>query len=288
MPSKGTQPLKIQTVGLTAKRGSAEAYSIARRIMEFASKELGLDILIDSELVDEISWDEEFTVGVDKVDALIVVGGDGTLFRTLHRLGSMDVPIMTVRAGKRGFILDVLPIEVEERLRDFVEGRYLLLSLMKLDMEFDGLDYSMPSAVNDIAFVSWGPSRTKVVRLSVEVDGQHLYYVEGDGIVVSTPLGSSAYVLSAGGPLVDVELDSITVAPIAPSQLFVRPVVLSPSRTVTVRVSRDSGPVACVVDGQEVALMLPGTSANIRRSQTRFTLVRFKRFNTFSRLQEKE
>ncbi len=276
--------MSVHSIGVVVKKGSERGYAIARELLLYGVEELGLDMVVDEEVAESISWSSTFRVGIDPVDVIVVIGGDGTLFRTLHRLGEMSVPIMTVRMGRRGFLLDVPPFEARDRLRDLVEGRYTVVEYMRLRASIKGRDTPLPLALNDVVIQSWGPSKTKVVRIVVYTDDDILYAVDGDGVIVSTPLGSSAYALAAGGPLVDAELDSLVVVPLAPLQFNAKPVVLSPSRVVRVRIAMGSGPAACVVDGQSIELLKPGDIVEIRRAEKPAKIIRFTRVNTYARL----
>ncbi len=274
----------IKRVGIVVKKGSPESAKLARELLEYGSRELGLEMLLDCEASSEVLWRDVFRLGVDSVDAVIVIGGDGTLLRTLHRLGDKQVPIMTVRMGRRGFLLDVPPFEAVSRLRDLAEGRFSVVEYMRLRATISSNGISMPPALNDVVIQSWGPSKTKVTRLVVYVDEDILYSIDGDGVIVATPIGSSAYALAAGGPVVDVNLESIVVVPLAAMQFNAKPVVLSPSRKVMVRVASGSGPAACVVDGQSVELLRPGDVVTIEKASTPAKIIRFAKVNAYDRL----
>ena len=276
--------MKVRSVGIVVKRGSIEGYRLAREMLLYGRDELGLDMAIDVEISSEVPWNNVFELGRDPVDVVVVIGGDGTLLRTLHRMGEEDVPIMTVRMGRRGFLLDVPPFEALKRLRDLVEGKFRIVEYMRLKCWVLDRETSLPLALNDVVVQSWGPSKTKVTRMVVYVDEDILYAIDGDGIIVSTPVGSSAYALAAGGPVVDVELDSILVVPLAALQFNARPVVLSPNRRICIRIASGSGPAACVVDGQSVELLKPGDVVVVERAKSRARIIRFTKVNTYDRL----
>jgi len=276
--------LKVRRVGVVVKKGSVEGAKLARELLEYGSRELGLDMLLDCESSGDVLWNSIFRLGVDPVDVVVVIGGDGTLLRTLHRLGDNQVPIMTVRMGRRGFLLDVAPFEALEKLRSLVEGRYEVVSYTRLRATLIDAGIALPPALNDVVVQSWGPSKTKVTRLVVYVDEDILYSVDGDGVIVATPIGSSAYALAAGGPVVDTKLDAFVVVPLAAMQFNAKPVVLSCDRKIVVRIAGGSGPAACVVDGQSVELLKPGDRVLIERAPTPARIIRFSRVNSYDRL----
>ncbi|NPA96129.1 MAG: NAD(+)/NADH kinase [Crenarchaeota archaeon] len=275
---------RIKRVGVVVKKGSLDSAKLARELLEYGARELELEMMLDCEASSEVLWSNVFRLGVDPIDAVVVIGGDGTLLRTLHRLGDRQVPIMTVRMGRRGFLLDVPPFEAVNRLRDLAEGRFSIVEYMRLRATIASNGFSMPPALNDVVIQSWGPSKTKVTRLVVYVDEDILYSIDGDGVIVATPIGSSAYALAAGGPVVDVELESVVVVPLAAMQFNAKPVVLSPRRKISIRVASGSGPAACVVDGQSVELLKPGDMVLIERAPVPAKIIRFARVNSYDRL----
>ncbi len=276
--------MSIKRVGVAVKQGSTQAYSIARELLEYGEYELGLEMYIEREFSGYVSWHRVFDISRDPIDVVIVIGGDGTLFRVLHTLGDRCVPIMTVRMGKRGFLLDVDPSEARSRLRDLVEGRYKLVEYPRLCAVIHPKAKRLPYALNDVVIKSWGPSETKVIRLSVTVDDEYVYGVDGDGIVVATPLGSTGYSLAAGGPILDTSLRGFVITPIAPMQLGIRPIVVDMARTIRIRLLESSGPAACVVDGQSVEVVRPGEMVEISRAHVPATIIRFRDISPFERL----
>jgi len=270
-------------VSLVLKKNCSMCRDITRRALEYGEKELGLDMYLDIEAVDEVAWGKVYRPGVDKVDAVIVVGGDGTLFRLLHKIrGDCETPLLTVKAGRRNFFMEIKPEEVEQRLRDFVEGRYLVEEYPRLDAVIAGRGVTAPPAINDIVLTGWGPYRYKVISLNVYVDEEKLYSISGDGIVIATPVGSTAYALSAGGPVVDHRLSCVVVVPIAPIQFNAKPVVASLDRKLRVEVVH--GDAALVVDGQLVDRVKVGECIEVAKSRCGARLVRFSRFSTYARL----
>lgn len=270
-------------VSLVLKKDCMVCREIARNVLEYGEKELGLEMYLDAEAVNDLTWSKIYRPGVDKVDAVIVVGGDGTLFRFLHKIrNDCEILLLTVKAGRRNFFMEIRPEEVKQRLKDFAEGRYLIEEYPRLDVIVLKRDFTTPSALNDIVLTSWGPYRHKVIGLDVYVDEEKLYSITGDGIVVATPVGSTAYALSAGGPIVDHRLSCVVVVPIAPMQFNAKPVVLSLDRRLRIGVAH--GDVALVVDGELVDKLVVGESVEVFRSRCGAKLVRFSRFSTYARL----
>jgi len=269
-------------IGLVIKKGSREATTIAHDLAEYGEKELGLDIYVESDVVDEVKWHKKFRLSTDVVDYVIVIGGDGTLLRTLHRMGDHVIPVMTIRVGRRGFLLDVAPFEARSRLRDLVEGRYYLRKCLRLQALLKGI--KPPPALNEVAVLNWAELRSKVIRLAVYKDSQFIYNAYGDGLIIAPPTGSTAYSLSAGGPILDPDLDGYVITPLAPVQLHVRPIVVPSKSKIRILLRSDSAPAMCLIDGQYNITVDPGEEIIITSADKPALLVRFTEFEFYERV----
>lgn len=270
-------------IGVAAKRGNENLYRIVQEILSYGHNVLGLDMLLDEDLSKEINWPKLFRLYADKVDFLVVVGGDGTLFRVIQRLKHRGTPIIGVRAGRRGFLLDVEPREALDRLRDLLDGKYEIHEYMTLKVIPEkGEDYY---ALNDVVVASVRDTRSNVISLEVYVDGELLYRFDGDGVIIATPLGSTAYTFSAGGPVIDVDLEAIVVTPLAPLQPNARSVVLSPQKIVEIVNTSETEDALCIIDGETKIKLGQSNKVVIKRAEQGVKFVRFRRFTTFKRIQ---
>lgn len=273
-------------IGVVTKRKSELSYRVAKEILSYGFNVLGLEMLLDEELIKEIPWGNFFRIGIDKVDFIIVIGGDGTLFRVIQKLRSFETPIIGVRTGRRGFLLDVEPSEALKRLNDLVKGMYTVCEYMLLKViSMVGEEFY---ALNDVVVASIRDTRSTVISLEVYVDQDLLYKFDGDGVIVATPLGSTAYTLSAGGPIVDADLKALIVTPLASLQTNVKPVVLSPERIVEVVNVSEWEKAVCAIDGDVKFKLDKEDRVTIRKAETGVKIVRFKKFTTFKRLQAYE
>jgi len=259
------------------------------KILEYVEGK-GLKAYLDSRAFEYIKWYPLFNLSTDPVDVVVVVGGDGTILRTLHLLGDRDTPLVTIRYGKRGFLADVPPYDYAIALDRLVEGRYVVHEYMRLETRCKGVE-GVPYALNEVAVVTSSKARGKVCRLRVmRYQGGHMegvLSVVGDGVIVATPVGSAAYSLAAGGPLVDPLMRAILVTPLAPISLCSRPVVLPETSTVIVEVSGDSHEVELYVDGVMLALRKPGDSVEVIRAPKPARVIRFFLEDYFSRVLER-
>jgi len=221
-------------------------------------------------------------------DLIIVIGGDGTLLNAARMLARWDVPVLGVNLGRLGFLVDVAPEDIEDQLDAILHGdceeesRFLLNgALMREDaMLMQGV------AFNDIVFKMRDPAR--MVEFSMHVDGQLVNVQRSDGVIVCTPAGSTAYSLSAGGPLISPELDAIGIVSICPHTLSYRPIVVSAERTIEIEPaysSRGGGVVS--FDGQINQQLEEGERLVIRRHDQQVRLIHPAGHNHFEILRNK-
>lgn len=263
---------RLSSAGLVVKRGS----SIAQEIAGIVARELeekGVKVLVDSSVEDDVlEGYRRFDVSHDPPEAVVVVGGDGTLLRTFIRLGERESPLfMTVKAGKKGFLLDVERYEVRERIADLVEGRFKEVVYPRFRVYLDG--EAKACMFNDTVVTA---NNAKVARIHVLVDGEFAMNVDGDGVVVSTTAGSTAYSLSAGGPVVDPRLEVLVLTPLNPVQLFLRSIVVPQNSRITLEASVYSNPLILNVDGQNIYELSPGGIVDIESCRSPVRIARFR------------
>ncbi len=259
-------------VGLVVKPGSAKAEHIALRAIR-ALERRGVKPLVEEESrrsYESLRNYEAFRLE-DPPGRIVVIGGDGTLLRAVMFLGRPDTVIMAVRAGKRGFLLDVEPYEVEEKIEDFLDGNYVLYEYTRLSVKHPR--EANACVLNDAVFIA---QKSKLVSLSVDVDGVRAMNIDGDGVIVSTTVGSTAYSLSAGGPIVDPRLEVIILTPLNPVQLHLRPIVTRPDSKIQVVISQSSNPLHLSLDGQLVYDVMPGDMVTIEKCPSPARIARFK------------
>lgn len=261
-------------LGIVPKLNSVEALQLAKLVLKHAESR-GIATYLDSRAKDLLTWDKFFQLGGDRLDMLVVIGGDGTVLNTLHILKDADVPIATIRYGRRGFLCDVPPFEYAEMIDRIASGDYKLVEYMRLEGRVKGVT-GIPPALNELAVVSSGSGRAKVIRLYVQKDGEELYRrLVGDGLIVATPVGSTAYSLAAGGPIIDPLMDALVLTPLASITLCTRPVVLPPHSEVVVTVSRDSPDAVLIVDGAYSVPLKSRESVIIRKYSKPAKFARF-------------
>ncbi|HUV04791.1 MAG TPA: NAD(+)/NADH kinase [Armatimonadota bacterium] len=207
-------------------------------------------------------------------DFALVMGGDGTLLRASRMMAPHGVPMLAVRFGKFGFLSDTEPAGARDALAAVLEGRYRTDERMMLQaaMYRSGRRLSRAVALNDVV-VAKGPL-ARMLRLGTCVSGKFISTYAADGLIVATPTGSTAYSLSAGGPLVAPDLKVFIITPICPHTLNARSLIIPSRQTVDVVVESDPGDVVTLtVDGQLGVPLEPGDKISVREARFKAKLI---------------
>ncbi len=185
------------------------------------------------------------------VDLAIVVGGDGTFLRVSRELAYMELPILGINLGHKGFLAEIEVHELEQSLQKLVEGNYVLGERMMLNTEVirNGELYKSFISLNDV-IISRGPF-SRIIKLDTYVNEDFLESYPGDGMIIASPTGSTGYSLSAGGPVLNPALKALVITPICPHLLYQRSVVVNMEDMVTINVATKHGEIFLTFDGQE-------------------------------------
>jgi len=213
---------------------------------------------------------------LDGAELLVVLGGDGTILRAAEIVRGSTVPLLGVNLGHVGFLAEAERDDLAEVVQRIAERRYDVEERMTLEVtvERDGEIVGRTWAVNEASVEK--SSRERMLELVLEVDGRPVTEFAGDGIVLATPTGSTAYAFSAGGPVVWPEVEALVLAPVAAHALFARPLVVAPSAVPAVELLP---PVAGILwcDGRRSIPLPPGSRVEVRRSELPVRLARFAR-----------
>lgn len=223
-----------------------------------------------------------------KADLILVLGGDGSIISTARRLNNNPIPVIGVNLGKFGFLAEYSLDELKESFKEIITKRLKTSSLMMLDCLINrGARKNGPFiALNDIVITRGSISRMVYFRLFI--DGKEITVFGADGVIVSTPVGSTAYSLSAGGPLVSPETQSLIITPICAHTLSMRTLVLPPDSTIELQLADGSGQeIILTVDGQVSMYLRQTDRITLRKSKAAFRLVRLGKRSFYETLREK-
>ena len=243
-------------IGCTGNYRKEEFYTILQKIHAILSKK-DIEFIISSDLKknSELSIPSnyiimDFSLMVEKCDLLFAIGGDGTILSTVRRLEQNMKPIMGIHIGGLGFLSVCTEENLVESIAYILEGNYTVSGRMLIEAQITHPNdlKQILWALNDIV-IDHGPS-ARLLKIEVQVSDHYLNTFEGDGIIISTPTGSTAYSLSAGGPIIFPSMHSITVTPICPHSLSARPIVLKATETISMSFPEPYEGISLAVDGQ--------------------------------------
>lgn len=266
------EPSRVRHVGLVAKEGSRSAIRTARELAEWLARR-GVEVARDDALARATkAGGPRFDPAAD-YDLVVVLGGDGTLLAVARALAE-GVPILGVNLGTLGFLTEINRDELYPALVRVLEGDHEIEERAVLDVELlrAGGGAATYRVFND-AVVTKG-ALARIIELSLFVDGNLVARFRADGLIISTPNGSTAYNLSAGGPIVHPLLPVILLTPICPHALTLRPLLVPDGGTVEVRLETEGEEVFLTLDGQEGTSLSRGDTVAVRRSPRRIRLVK--------------
>nr|WP_306799225.1 NAD(+) kinase [Alcanivorax quisquiliarum] len=244
----------FRNIGLVARAGGEQALYSVRQLVHFLQQR-GCHIIIEHTLQADIG-DLGLQAGTRKqlaqsCDLVIVVGGDGSLLGAARTFAGFDVPLLGINRGRLGFLTDILPSELETRVGQVLDGEYTTEYRFLLDMEVRRRDaiIGRGSALNDVVLLS-GDS-VHMVEFELFIDGLFVYKQRSDGLIISTPTGSTAYALSGGGPIMHPRLDAIVLVPLNPHTLTSRPLVVDGNSDIRLRVTTHRLHPLVSCDGQD-------------------------------------
>jgi NAD+ kinase len=275
--------IHVGVVGHQGYGGLADVLATLRRL----APALGMQLSYEEPLR-LIAGDSAAPIDPAAVDALLTLGGDGTLLRAARLVADRAVPILGVNLGRLGFLTCCPASQLEQALQRLASRDYVAEARMTLDARVAGAkggEQERWRALNDVVLHKGGFAR--VVSVRVDVDGETVGHFSADGVVLATPTGSTAYNLSAGGPVVYPTLESILLTPVSAHTLALRPLVLPASSIVTLHANDGPDELLVTVDGQVGRTFGHGEALIVRRSDHPVSIVRFPEQSFFSTMREK-
>lgn len=278
------QTKSIKKVGVILRPSTPELKSSFFKLEKIFHK-YKIDVYIESisgGMIDVMGM--EFELLCKQCDALVTLGGDGTLISVVRRSFNYDIPILGVYAGNLGFLADVSMEELDAFVENLACGKYRIdeRAVLEAKVVKNGETLQM-YAFNDIVLTR--PSISNMINIETLVDGKAFNTYYGDGVIVSTPTGSTAYNLSAGGPVLFPLTNVFALTPICPHSLTQRPVVLP--GTFAIEMKTPNNRALMIIDGQDMHEFEQGESVHIKLAQKTAKLIHREEFNYFDVLKEK-
>jgi NAD+ kinase len=275
--------IRVGVVGHERYRGLPAALATAARL----APGLGLHLSFEDALL-PVAGDGASAMDPATVDALVTLGGDGTLLRAARMVEDRAVPILGINMGRLGFLTCAPASDLETALRRLAAREYLVEPRMTLDarvIESGGEEKARWRALNDVVLHKGGFAR--VVSVRAQADGEIVGHFSADGVVIATPTGSTAYNLSAGGPVVFPTLETILLTPVSAHTLALRPLVLPATSIITLAANDGPDELLVTVDGQVGTTFGSGETLVVRRSDFPVSIVRFPEQTFFATMREK-
>ncbi|MFA5537206.1 MAG: NAD(+)/NADH kinase [Bacillota bacterium] len=267
-------------IGIIINPNKTKAQWVASEVKNWAEKN-GIQIVL-MQAANELSLKEEL-----RLNYVLVLGGDGTLLQAARKLAPLGVPILGINLGNLGFLTAIELSELQEGLRALANNEVDIEERMMLEARVirNNLKTDQFLALNDVV-ISKG-SFARMIRIGMKVSNQVVGTLPCDGLIVSSPTGSTAYCLSAGGPIVSPELEAMILTPICPHNLYSRPIVVSPTEVVQIHLVTQGVEAMLTVDGQHGIHLGNEDVVEVKRSKFRVRLIQLKGRNFFEILRYK-
>ncbi|MCB1705517.1 MAG: NAD(+) kinase [Halioglobus sp.] len=267
----------FKTIGLAGRSRQRGQTGVLRDLIGLLEAR-GLDVILEDALGDVLPDHATHLASLDDIgaaaDLVIVVGGDGSLLSAARTLAKFDTPVLGVNRGRLGFLTDIMPDDISEQIPAVLDGGFERESRFLLDAQVrrEGEVVGRGEALNDIVVNSG--SSAQMIEFELCINGDFVYRQRADGLIVSTPTGSTAYSLSGGGPIMHPALDAIVLVPMFPHALSSRPIVVDGNSEIRLDIlarNRIHPPVTC--DGRATVKARPGDSVHITKYPHRLTLL---------------
>lgn len=266
--------MRAGIVSRTDRDGSLE---LTRDIIDYLEAQ-GIEVSVETDTALALELQNHNTNLQDlDGDFIITVGGDGTILKTSMEMKIPDTPLFGVNMGRRGFLAEIQPYEYKEAIQSYLKGDYTIEENFKVKSWSLNMDDAFPDALNEVLVACSLPSKMLLMRLSV--DDEHITDIQADGVIVSTPAGSTAYNMSAGGAIVAPTVPGLSLTAICPYSYF-NSIVVPPESVIRIELLKLRSDPVVIIDGRHYAPLKPRSviEATISENVTRF--IRFKPFYT--------
>ena len=269
-------------IALFPNEKKKDSFRVASEICKFLQKE-GVTVLAEDEKAEKIGALPLSKADSKKIDFLISMGGDGTMLRLCHQYSHLNAAMLGVNLGHLGFMADIPASDIFPSLTDLFKGAYTIEKRIVLETDTEGQDPLY--AVNEI--VIHRGSNYSLIELAIHLDGIYVNTFLADGIIISTPNGSTAYSLAAGGPIISPALDALVITPICPHTISNRPIALTSDHKIEIQYVSHYDPIDVRADGLNAFSLKSQGKLVVKKSEKVFKLVNLHRHEYFTTLRTK-
>lgn len=278
----------MKRIGIMANCGKSRAAEVLKNLADMAGK-LGLELIADETVAPMLRRCRSLPVDrlCDEVDAVMALGGDGTMLRAVRALDGRDKPVIGVNIGGLGFLTTVAEEKLGQALNCLSSGGFStsMRSVAEARLVRNNVEISTYRGLNDIV-VHCGPSG-RIVTLDVAIENETGTSYLCDGLIVSTPTGSTGHSLSAGGPILTPDTSAFVISLICPHTLSSRPVVVPDTSLISITARKSAGDLLLSVDGQVGQPLMAGDCVRVRRSERGVRFIHLPGYSYFSVLRQK-
>jgi NAD+ kinase len=269
---------QFSTIGIISRRDNQDITDSLQVLTNYLQQRPGTRVVVD-EFVSGLLGEHGFEVCPrermgEYCQLVIVVGGDGSMLKAASILADQDLPVVGINRGRLGFLTDIIPEDIEQSLSEILAGQYKLESRFLMDVHIPQANgpLLLGSAMNDV--VLHPGIAAQMIEFELYIDGQFVYNQASDGLIVATPTGSTAYSMSAGGPIMHPKLDAVVLVPMYPHSLSSRPIVVDSDSEITIVIGdRHSTAPQVSCDGSVVYTTSAGDLLTIKRKQKELRLL---------------
>ncbi len=275
----------FQRIGLLSSIDAEEVKQSIQKLETFLQAQ-GRDVIYEQRTAELVGWKVEKSLVINEflasIDLVVVIGGDGSILSACRKIASSNIPLLGINLGRLGFLTDITPDEIESRVAPVLAGEFKQTERFMLSTSItrNGQKIGAGTALNDV--VLHPGMSVRMMEFELYVDGEFVYSQRSDGLIVATPTGSTAYALSAGGPLICPEIDALVCVPLNPHTLSSRPIVLHGDSEIEIRVnSKHELHPSVTCDGQDDLITEPGDIIRIKKHQHIISLIHPKDNNFY-------
>lgn len=281
---------EFNKIGLIGKYGDTDVADTLIHLSQYL-QEQGCEVVLEDKTAAMLSSNTLPVASQDEIgqqcDLAITVGGDGSLLNAARNLINYNIPILGVNLGRLGFLVDISPDEMNERMDEILGGKYEEEHRILLNASIQHKDgtTSQSDAFNDVVIHKWEAAR--MIETETYINGKFLNFMRSDGLIVSTPTGSTAYALSGGGPILEPDMDAMVLVPICPHTMSYRPIVIDGDSKIEITVKKGTTKAQVSCDGQINLGLVSGDKILIRKKDKVVRLIHPCKHNHYEILRAK-